>query len=141
MKKLTYIVSISLFTLIISIFLLFFKNVKVHADDNNPKIVFNEINHDFGKVKQGTEINYEYKFKNEGKGKLILTSVRPSCGCTGVTLDSKVEYEEGESGIIKISFNTQGRLGIQLKNVFVNTNDPINPQVNLSIRCEIEKDN
>jgi len=109
------------------------------AKTNNPKIVFEELTHDFGKVAQGTVLEHSFKFKNEGSGKLIVSSIRASCGCTGAVLDGKKEFEENESGEIKVTLNTQGREGIQIKTVFVTSNDSTQTDVVLTFKCEIYK--
>jgi|WetSurMetagenome_2_1015567.scaffolds.fasta_scaffold1255180_1 hypothetical protein len=105
----------------------------------NPKIVFDEREHDFGKVSQGTILEFNYKFTNEGNGKLVITNVQTSCGCTGAVIDGKKEFEENETGEIKVTFNTQGREGIQSKTIVISSNDPIQPQIVLSFKCEIFK--
>ena len=68
---------------------------------------------------------------------LIITSVKPSCGCTGAVTDGENEYSEGESGTIKITFNTQGREGHQEKQVHVFSNDIENPDKVLTFSCEV----
>ncbi len=103
-----------------------------------PKIKFDESNYDFGVVKQGVELEHIFQFTNTGEGTLEITSVQPSCGCTGVVMDEKKEYKQGEEGEIKITFNTQGRQGVNSKTVTVNTNDPANPVMTLTFKCEIE---
>lgn len=102
------------------------------------EILFTETSHDFGKVEQGTLLEYSFFFTNEGNNSLVIEKVQPSCGCTGTSTDGKNEYGEGETGEIKVTFNTQGRSGNYSKTVSVNTNDPVNPVVILSFKCEVE---
>ena len=109
------------------------------AKSDSPKIVFEELTHDFGKVSQGTVLDYSYKFKNDGSGKLIVTGVTASCGCTGAVLDGKKEFEENETGEIKVTFNTQGREGIQEKTAYVMSNDPTQGNIVLTFKCDIYK--
>jgi hypothetical protein len=107
------------------------------AKDKNAKIAFNELFYDFGKVKEGTELSHIFEFTNTGEGELVIHSVNAGCGCAGVKMDDKKEYGKGEKGEIKVSFNTQGRSGVQSKNVIVTTNDPDMPEIILSFTCEI----
>ncbi len=102
-----------------------------------PVIKFDVLNYDFGTVKQGENLEHVFKFTNSGKSTLVITSVQPSCGCTGVVMDEKKEFAEGESGEIKITFSTQGRQGVNSKAVTVNTNDPENPVITLTFKCEV----
>ena len=43
-----------------------------------PDIEFEEIIHDFGKIDQGEKIEHTFKFKNTGKGELIIEKVKSS---------------------------------------------------------------
>jgi hypothetical protein len=63
-----------------------------------------EQNHDFGKIKQGVPVTYEFKFTNTSKVPLIITDARPSCGCT--TPDwTKTPVMPGQKGFVKATFN------------------------------------
>ncbi len=120
-----------------SFLLIGFLASQTHAQVKSAKINFTEIKHDFGKVQQGVELMYEYKFKSEGEDTLVIKNVRASCGCTGATIGEKKKFGDGEDGEIKVTFNTSGRSGVQNKTVSVQTNDPQNPNVILSFTCEI----
>ncbi|MEP7145840.1 MAG: DUF1573 domain-containing protein [bacterium] len=113
-------------------------NSKISASISSSKLMFEEESHDFGTVPQGPQLEYTYKFTNKGKSPLIIEKVQPSCGCTGATTDGKNEYAKGESGEIKITFNTQGRTGHQEKHIVVFSNDPEIPQTNLNFTCDID---
>ncbi|MBE2256153.1 MAG: DUF1573 domain-containing protein [Ignavibacteria bacterium] len=116
---------------------LFFSENSESKKDKNARIQFNELKYDFGKVEEGIQLSHIFKFKNTGEETLIIKSVNAGCGCTGVTVGDKKEYREGEEGEIKVSFNTQGRSGIQSKSVYVQTNDPEKPNIDLIFTCEV----
>lgn len=128
----------SKFLLIPVLLLIFISNSYSNISSPLPVIKFDDLNYDFGVVKQGENLEHIYKFTNNGEGALIITSVQPSCGCTGVVMDEKKEFAQGEEGEIKITFNTQGRQGVNSKTITVNTNDPDNPVMTLSFKCEID---
>lgn len=121
------------FTLLLALAFTFFSfsNRNLTASEGNAKIVFSEESHDFGKVEPGPVLEYSFKFTNEGDKPLIIKKVQPSCGCTGATTDGRKEYSEGESGEIKITFNTQGKTGHQEKHVKIMTNDIVNPGIDI----------
>jgi len=121
-----------------SIIFLVINNSKLTASLKAPKIVFKEDVHDFGSVPRGPELQYNFKFTNKGNSDLIIERVQTSCGCTGATVGEKTEYKKNESGEIKVNFSTQGREGHQEKTVIVYSNDPLNPQKVLTIKCEID---
>lgn len=117
--------------------LIFISNSYSNFSSPLPVIKFDDLNYDFGNVKQGENLEHVFKFTNNGEGVLVISSVQPSCGCTGVVMDEKKEFESGEQGEIKITFNTQGRPGVNTKTVSVNTNDPENPVITLTFKCEV----
>ena len=134
------VTSLTFIVLFASAYILFaFSNKNLTASEGNVKISFTEVSHDFGKVEQGIILEYSFKFTNEGEKPLVIKSVQPSCGCTGATTDGKKEYGEGESGEIKVTFNTQGRSGHQEKHVNVITNDTENQSFDLKFTCDIEE--
>ena len=102
-----------------------------------PVIKFEDLSYDFGKVSQGDLLEHTFSFTNEGDAKLMIQSVQPSCGCTGAAIGDKKEFDKGETGEIKVTFNTQGRSGIITKTVTITTNDEANPQVIITFTCEI----
>ncbi|MBI5218592.1 MAG: DUF1573 domain-containing protein [Bacteroidia bacterium] len=105
--------------------------------DNAPKIVFDDVNFDFGTIKQGAVAEHEYKFKNEGRGDLVIRKTKASCGCTAVNPPNTV-IKPGESSAIKVSFNSSGKNGKQNKTVTVTTNDPKNYSMLLNIKGTVE---
>ncbi len=117
--------------------LLISSNYAISSSELKAKILFEYESHDFGKVEQGIQLEYSFKFINEGAVPLFIKKVQPSCGCTGAVTDGENEYSEGESGTIKITFNTQGREGHQEKQVHVFSNDTENPDKVLTFSCEV----
>lgn len=126
---------------LIAIFAIMFSvanNSKLAASINGPSIVFEDTKHDFGKVPSGPQVEYIFKFTNKGNQTLHIEKVQASCGCTGTAIGEKMDYLKGESGEIKITFNTQGREGKQEKTVMVYSNDSKEPQKVLSFTAEID---
>ena len=85
-----------------------------------------ETKHDWGEVVQGDMVDYSFRFKNTGDDTLIIFNVRSSCGCTAA-LASNDHVAPGQSGEIKVSFNSEGRSNKQRKSISVATNDPDTP--------------
>ena len=103
-----------------------------------PKIVVNNSTYDFGKVKAGTMIKFNFVINNEGKQELIIRKVKASCGCTA-TKPAATHVKKGKSTEIAVEFNTSGRRGRQHKTITIITNDPINPQIILNVQGELLK--
>ncbi len=126
------------FAVVLTIVFLVVNNSKLTASLKAPKIVFKENVHDFGKVPRGPELQYNFRFTNKGNSNLTIERVQTSCGCTGATVGEKSNYAKNESGEIKVNFSTQGREGHQEKTIIVYSNDPQNPQIVLTVKCEID---
>src|SRR5882762_4129853 len=73
-------------------------------DSEKAEFKFNEEKHDFGKIPQGIPVTTVFEFTNIGKEPLILTDVRPTCGCT-IADYTKTPVKSGDKGLIKITYN------------------------------------
>jgi hypothetical protein len=94
-------------------------NVVAAADA--PIIKFEKELYDFGVITEGESVQYEFKFKNEGKTPLIITDATATCGCTVPEYPTK-PIKPGDGGIIKVVFNSQGKVGVQDKVVSITSN-------------------
>lgn len=92
-----------------------------------PVLVFDKSVFDFGTIKQGEKVHYDFKFKNTGKTPLIVSNATASCGCT-VPESPKEPIAPGAEGVIKVVFDSTGKSGKQDKVVTVSSNG--NPAVN-----------
>jgi hypothetical protein len=88
---------------------------------NAPVMKFEKESHDFGKIKTGDKVNYDFKFTNTGKSPLIISEAHATCGCT-IPEWPKAPVKPGESGIIKVTFNSAGKTGLQDKQITVTAN-------------------
>jgi hypothetical protein len=48
--------------------------------ENAPVIKFEKEVYDFGKIKTGDKVTYDFKFKNTGKSPLIIIDAVATCG-------------------------------------------------------------
>lgn len=100
------------------------------------KIDFETTIHNFGNISEsGGIVSYDFIFKNTGKGPLILTEVRPSCGCATPQWSRK-PILPNETGCIKVSFNPKNRLNSFLKSITVKSNAE-NSIVSLAIKGKV----
>ncbi len=101
------------------------------------KIEFEKNTHDFGVVEEGAKPTYLFRFKNIGDDTLRLQSVKPSCGCTS-PFWSKAPIAPGDTGSIKVIYNSHGRPGAFNKAVNVVSNAE-NEHVVVHIRGIVNK--
>ena len=94
---------------------------------------------DFGKIEEGKNLEVSFRFKNIGDKPLVISNVSASCGCT-VPETPKKPYAPGETGVIKASFNSSGKVGSQSKqvNVFANL-DPAMTTLNFRVEVKAKK--
>ena len=102
-----------------------------------PKFDFADITHDFGTIKSGESVTYEFKFKNSGDKDLIISQAKGSCGCTQPEYP-KDPVPPGEEGVIKVTFNSTGISGQISKNVTLIANTSPSTKV-LTITGEVIK--
>lgn len=92
---------------------------------------------DFGKVKEGEVLEVSFRFKNTGDKNLVISDVRPGCGCT----DGQKPEEPiapGKEGVIKAKFNSKGQhIGENRKNITVTANTKPSQVTELSFKAEV----
>lgn len=95
--------------------------------------------YNFGKVTDGEKVVYSYRFKNTGTKPLIVIEATASCGCT-VPQKPERPILPGETGFIKIVFDSKGRVGNAHKTITVKSNaKPEFPQLFLTGDVEAKK--
>ena len=78
------------------------------ANTEFPVITFEEKEHDFGEIAQGTPVEHTFKFTNTGKAPLVIVDAKSSCGCT-VPQYPREPIAPGESGEMLVKFNGSGK--------------------------------
>jgi hypothetical protein len=112
------------------------ETVGTNSNAEVPEFTFEKEVHDFGTIVQGEKVAYSFKFKNTGKGDLIITSAKGSCGCT--VPEYPVEpIAPGAEGVIDVVFNSDGKSGQQNKKVTLVANTVPNTKV-LAINGMVE---
>lgn len=106
-------------TLILGLMILGITGVMAQA-----KMTFDKEVNDYGTIMQDmTEKNGDSKFKftNAGNEPLIITEAKGSCGCTTPDAPLNKPFMPGESGEIKVHYDTK-RVGTFSKTVTLTTN-------------------
>lgn len=99
------------------------------------RLVFTDTMHDFGRMVEGETVEYSFDFINNGRKDIIISEAKASCGCT-VAVWPEQPIKHGERNTIKVSFNSQGKRGMNEKAVVVRTNGA--PSVyTLYVRSEV----
>jgi hypothetical protein len=77
--------------------------------------------HNFGTIVQGEKVEFNYSFKNTGTNPLVIFNATATCGCT-VPEKPEKPILPGETGFLKVVFNSSGKRGHNEKEITVNSN-------------------
>ncbi len=108
----------------------------VVENKNAPDFKFEVEEYNFGTIKQGDKVSYDFSFVNSGKEPLIITDAKGSCGCT-VPSYPKEPIAKGAKGVIHVEFNSTGKQGSQTKTVTLTSNSKTGQKV-LYIKGNVE---
>lgn len=115
MKTLNSIFAIILFSL---------SSFAIYSDSNN--VVWKYETIEVGEIPQGTPKEIIFECKNTGIKQIVITSVKPSCGCTAADY-TKEAIAPGKSGYIKATYNA-ANLGPFSKAITVTSTDSEAPK-------------
>lgn len=108
-----------------------------NSDTGKAVLVFDEYEHQFGKVAEGEKVSYQFRYENKGTAPLAIASVTTTCGCT-VPKYSTRPLSPGGKGTLEVIFDTSGRDGTQTKTITVISNASV-PVILLRITTEVEQ--
>ncbi|HVY76411.1 MAG TPA: DUF1573 domain-containing protein [Puia sp.] len=92
----------------------------------------------FGSIPEGRKLDVTFRFKNSGDKPLIISQVRPSCGCT-IAEQPDEPVLPGKEGVIRANFNSEGRVGVNNKTLFVTANTRGSESSELHFSVVVEK--
>jgi hypothetical protein len=85
------------------------------------KFQFDETLYSFDTIFEGDVVRHAFNFKNIGKTSLVISDVKSSCGCT-VPYFSKEPVLPGDSGVVEVKFDSEGKINKQTKGVTIYAN-------------------
>ncbi len=108
----------------------------IQENKNAPDLKFEVEEFDFGTIKQGEKVTYDFNFTNGGKEPLIISNATGTCGCT-VPQWPKEPIAKGGKGTIHVEFNSAGKMGMQDKTVTIVSNGKV-PSKILHLKGNVE---
>lgn len=99
-------------------------------------------NHEFGELEKGKPASYDFTFTNTTKETILITNVKPSCGCTAANY-TKTPIKPGEKGFVTATYNAAAP-GNFHKTITVTTNEagaaPKVLTIKGKVKPEVKKD-
>lgn len=77
----------------------------VQSNEPSTTIALSESNFDFGNIKKGDKVEHIYEITNTGKNPLVISEVKPGCGCTAPDF-TKDPILPGKKGKITLHFDS-----------------------------------
>ena len=122
-------IAFSLFFIPITQILPSHSNMIIALADSGPSIYFPEYSWDFGEITPDEIPTHIFKFENMGDEILIIKGAKISCESCIDSIISTRELNPGEAGELKITVNSLDMIGRFTKRIYLESNDPVNPQV------------
>ena len=111
----------------------------LHSTEKQPRIFCEETTFDFGSKDSSEIVDHTFVLKNTGNSDLVITAVRPACGCTAAELTQST-IPPGESAKLSAKLTLAGRNGQVQKPILIESNDPANPALQLVMKGVIGTD-
>lgn len=108
---------------------------------SGPSIYFPEDSWDFGEITPDELPIHIFKFENIGNEVLIIKGIKVSCESCIDSLISTKELDPGYSAELKITVNSLDMIGRFTKRIYVESNDPVNPRVVVTVSGFIKEKN
>ena len=102
----------------------------------NSEMTWKSETHDFGEIEKGKPVTYSFTFTNTTKETVLLTAVKPSCGCTAANY-TKTPVKPGETGSVEATYNAAAPGNFQ-KTITVTTNEEGSSPKVLIIKGKVE---
>lgn len=101
----------------------------VNGQTAGPQFKFEakEDTYNFGSVVDGDVVTYDYKFTNSGNQPLLIYKAEVACNCTSAEWP-KTPILPGKSGVIKVTYKSEGNVGKVNKQIFIKSNAILPPK-------------
>jgi hypothetical protein len=113
--------------------------VVLAACGGSPTLAVLPATYDFGEIAADAPVTTTLQVSNMGQGKLTIDSITTSCGCTTAKVD-ETELAPGSVTNLTITFDPQAHPGLYgplLRMVYLQSNDPAQPEVEVPVSVEI----
>jgi Protein of unknown function (DUF1573) len=89
---------------------------------------FKDRSHKFPDTADGILLKHDYLFTNSGDEPLVIEDYSVACSCTKITFPKEAILPH-QTGLIHLSFDTNGKYGFQSRKVSISSNASKKPTV------------
>lgn len=108
------------------------------GDSIAPKARTTESLFSYGNIQAGDKVNHDFTIFNDGSAPLIIRKAKSTCGCIKTTIP-KADIAPGQSGTIKVEFDSFGKDGKDSRIITVFLNDPKMSEIKLEMNGVVAK--
>jgi len=134
-------IAFSLFFILIAQILPSHSTTTITLAGSGPSIYFPEDSWDFGEITPDELPTHIFKYENMGDEVLIIKGTKVNCESCIDPIISTRELNPGEIGELKITVNSLDMIGRFTKRIYVESNDPVNPQAVITVSGFIKEKN
>jgi Flp pilus assembly protein TadD len=134
-------IAFSLLFIFIAQTLSMYRTTTIALASSGPSIYFPEDSWDFGEIAPDELPTHIFKYKNIGDEVLIIKGTKVSCESCIEPVISNEELNPGEESELEITVNSLDMIGRFSKRIYVESNDPVNPQVAVTVSGFIKEEN
>jgi len=121
------------------IFLLIFIFNSALGISQQAELKFKDKIHRFGKVTEGVQLKYAFRFVNTGDAPLNFYKYKVACSCTVIEFP-EAPINPGEEGDVLLRFDTNGKIAYQDRTVSIYSNAIKSPtEIRFTVTVKSEK--
>ena len=115
----------------------YFAPVQKSSLDEVPQLKIAQKEIDLKEISSKTVVRRTVTLSNPGRSTLEIRKIQGNCDCLILTAP-KDELAPGESMELSLTFDPVGRKGIDQRNIYIFSNDPVNPVQLIVLKSRIE---
>jgi hypothetical protein len=124
-------------TVIVTLPVQFTLEEKPVSNGAGPHLTISRLSHNLKVVKEGQQRTIDVTLANNGRSILNLERLESNCDCLTFELP-KSALAQGESTVLKVTYNATNRVGYERKTLAIFTNDPDQPTRVLTFRAQVK---
>lgn len=115
----------------------YFPPISKEQMNQAPQLLIQQKEVDLREISSKTVVRRQVVLSNPGQSKLVIRKIQGNCECLIIELPKTI-LEPGESVELSLVFDPVGRKGIDQRNIYLFSNDPVNPVQLIVLKSRIQ---